>query len=286
MVRTGNLSVEQLHRIRANGCTKKDRELAYYLSSLYLLLDAKEAANEVLSGIKPGAEMCRYFAVLQHCYAQALPMPGLNLKQEQALANITAKCRPESHLLQRIEQAGGFSVVGNAPVGRVVSKRNDLCTFYFNHYLKNAAIEGIASVHVVTPSWRDLSGVRSDALLISGNAIFHRRSRVWERFHQMGCVNAIYTVPVPYWAELFAALSASPTAGLLVLHWLSKLVGANRSGPALAGHVAGFSPDKPSANHNYNREKLSPRHNWVLEPQLVERIVESLRHDCRFQAAA
>lgn len=278
MARSGNYSSEVLGQIRESRNLRKERELRYYLASLYLLIDQIESANELLESLKAGEEMKRYYALLNHCRKFALPMPSLNHRQEQALLNIDGRLRVGSSLAHRIEQAGGFSIVGNAPMSQPLSARDDLCTFYFNDYRKNPAIDSIASVHVVTPSWRDFSVVESDALLLSGNNILFRRSRVWERFDQVGCVAAIYTAPRALWASLTVTLGASPTAGLLVLNWVNDLLHTDDlTGKKLEGHVEGFSCVKPHTNHVYNNEKLSSTHNWDLEPQLAESLVYSLR---------
>lgn len=277
MAQSGDFNSEGLGHIRESRDLHKERELRYYLASLYLLLNQVEAADELLGGHKAGDEMKRYCGLLNHCRRHALPMPSLTVRQEQALANIEERLRQESSLAHRIEQAGGVSVVGNAPASQLLSQRNDLCTFYFNGYRKNPAIEGIASVHVVTPSWRDYSGIESDALLLSGNNIFYRRSRVWERFVQVGCIAAIYTSPRVLWASLSSTLGASPSAGLLTLSWVNEMLrSGDLAGRRLDSHVEGFSLVKPDINHNYNSQTLSARHNWDLEPQLAAALVTSL----------
>lgn len=288
MAQTGDYTLNQLEAIRLNTELRKDRELTYSLSSLYLQLGQIETVDDLLRGHSPGAEMKRYFSVLRYSANQCLPMPQLSRRQELALGNIDDRLRGQQGLIHRVEQAGGFSVVGNAPTTVVLSARDDLCTFYFNAYGRNPGINGVASVHVVSPSWKNFADIESDAVLLSGNSIFHRRSKVWERFAQIGCINSIYLAPREVWVTLYSTLGGSPTAGLLVLSWLSTLLrSGNLNASNLDGHVAGFSLQTPAVNHSFNSDSLSARHNWALEPQLVEQTLYRLRHRIdNFQCAS
>jgi len=279
MARTGEYNCYQLDQVLASGVVKKDRELQYALASLYMQLRIDDVAVDLLKRCGVGREMKHYFAVLNYAHNHSLAIPSLTAKQEHALRNINDRLRCHNSLIHRIEQAGGFSVVGNAPDDSPGSSYDGLCTFYFNHYRKNPSLEGVASVHVVTPSWTDFSNIQSDAVLLSGNSIFHRRSSVWERFTKTGCISSIYTVPREVWAGLYTALGTSPSAGLLVLSWLSELLRSEElEAKSLQGHVNGFSLNSPTVNHSFDNAVLSSAHNWTLEPQMVEQVINRLRY--------
>ncbi len=275
IARNGRVTLAELDQIRLGNGVRKERELLYYLASLYLLINEDHIAGELLAGVRAGSAMKRYFAVLNHCRRQSLPMPGLSRRQQQTLDCLDNRLSGQPDLVAHINRSGGFSVVGNAPVAHVPEHRENLCTFYFNQYQKNSAIRGVASVHVVTPSWQNYTHVQSEAVMLSGNSIFHRRSRVWERFADATHIAAIYTPPATLWADLSVKLGTSPTAGLLLLTWVENLVDSgvlNKDG--LQGYIDGFSVTRPLVNHSYDDEAVSSRHNWALEPDLVCGVIE------------
>ncbi|MEM7260219.1 MAG: hypothetical protein AAF404_22840, partial [Pseudomonadota bacterium] len=111
-------------------------------------------------------------------------------------------------------------------------------------------------------------------------SIFNRRSRVWERFAAIGNFKEIYTLPGSLWAQWYATLNTSPTAGLLTLGWIARgLQSGALDGLQLRGYVAGFSTVTPLGNHSFDNEKLSERHNWDQEPGHVVRILRQLDAD-------
>lgn len=274
---SGAFSRTQLDRIRTSRSVAKERELRYYLASLYLSLGEHDAACELLPKASAARAMKRYCAVLSLARHNNLPIPVLSTNQELAVGNIESRLQSHRVLIAKVQQAGGFAVVGNAPAGQCHQSFDGLCTFYFNHYLRNPAIAGTASVHVVTPAWQEISGISSETLLLTGHSIFHRRSRVWERFSHTGAIREIVTVPRALWASWCNTLSASPTAGLLVLDWLSGALNSGElHGQQLQGYVAGFSTDTPVNNHSFDSEKLSARHNWALEPRCISQVIDQL----------
>jgi|GEM_PF-7116748 len=149
---------------------------------------------------------------------------------------------------------------------------------YFNDYKKNTRISSNATIHVVTPSWDMQGGSSSSALCITGNDIFYRRSRVWQRFISNRDCKSLYTLPKSLWASLYRELGTSPSAGLLILALMADI--SARHPHKLSGYVAGFSSGRPATNHQYDSTPASKRHNWEHETIIRKRIVEKLRQCC------
>ena len=288
---SGNFNVEQLELIEAQAELTRNKTLRYYLASLYLQLDETSRAHDLLAGSgRASREMKRYFSVLSHSRRHGLPFPKLDKDEESCIDYLDGVISSAQKMFdQYVIGYHGFSIVGNAPGDGSGIPVSDHARFYFNDYQKNTRIEDNASVHVVTPSWRQDTVARSDALCISGNNIFHRRSKVWKKFIHQKHFKAIYTLPRSLWSQLCTELDSKPSAGILMLTFIAESISlasendtsGSRLGSGLKGYIAGFSnDDKSGVNHSYDQEPASSRHNWSSEARLFNQNVGLLREYC------
>jgi len=85
-------------------------------------------------------------------------------------------------------------------------------------------------------------------------------------------------VPKFLWQALYAELGTSPSAGLLIVGLVADIVARNPQ--AFSGYIAGFSFGLPVANHDYDSEPPSKRHNWSGEAVILERLLGELEKNC------
>ena len=277
---SGDFDGDLLDQLRAIPEIPKVRPAVYYLASLYLQLGDETAARALLSsrsGVSPA--MKKFYQVLSFCRRSKLPMPKLNAAEERCIDYLDVAVNPLSSAIEeKLLVAGGFSIVGNAPGAALKNLPADWCRFYFNSYLKNSRISDVASVHVVTPSWLPDETVKASRLCITGNSIFHRKSRVWRKFIANEVHPSIYTVPRSLWRSLYAELETSPSAGLLIVSMVAEF--AVRNPNAFSGHIAGFTFGEMSSNHDYDTEPASERHNWQGEAVILRRLIAELEDNC------
>ena len=262
--------------------------LMYYLASLYLQLgETAKAGDLVKIAGRASSEMKWFMMLMLYCRGSGLPCPRLNRNDEQCLeylqetySGVVGANSPrsgniaDSGLTHLFESKSEFAVIGNAPsdvmdANHQILLSEDCLSICFNNYFLNPRIEGEAVVHVVTPSWRSAEQAYGRHLIITGNAIFHRRSKVWRRFTGRLSYAGIHTVPRGIWSSLVEQLGASPSAGLLLLSCLENHLDI-KDKDAL---VAGFSDVEPVQNHSYDREPVSAAHNWVAEVQMRRQIL-------------
>ncbi len=282
LARTGEFDVDALNGIRSHKLARATPELRYYLASLYLQINEAASARELLTNLPARACMIWYFSVLKFCCENTLALPRLSAEQTLCIDYLSRVIdNNPSSMARLVQEHAGFSVVGNAPGDGPVTHRGDYCSFYFNDYACNDRIVGEASVHVVTPSWEVSRKYVSESLCISGNNIFHRRSRVWQKFCGYNEYRSIYTFPRTLWASLSLELNASPSAGLLMLEYLNHAFKFQQLPiGVIDGLVAGFSEGVPVVNHQYNKEPASKRHNWEMESLIRKRCIDQLKRHC------
>jgi len=78
----------------------------------------------------------------------------------------------------------------------------------------------------------------------------------------------VLTVPLETWKNLVSVLQAPPSAGVLLIAWLSELINHQRLS------IIGFqtSPIVQSSYHFNKKHKASSRHNWKKEAQLLKKL--------------
>lgn len=274
----GDFDKELLDHLRISAERAKSRVVVYYLASLYLQLGEESVAHGLLASLRgASSSMKKFFHVLSYCYRLQLPVPKLTAQELSCIDYLDRSISSVKEVEQQVLDKGGFSIVGNAP-GAVRAGLPDACKFYFNSYQRNSSIKGKATIHVVTPSWKAPDTDHSSCLCITGNSIFHRKSRVWQKFINEGNYPAIYTVPRALWRSLRVELGTSPSAGLLIVALVAEI--AARHPQVLKGHVAGFSFSEPDVNHEYDSEPASARHNWTAEAVALRRFIEVLEKNC------
>ena len=271
--------------------------LKYYLASLYLQLGEADKVDALLNTTGMASSEMKWFAMLMlYCRYRELPLPRLKRSDDQCLdylqekylsfKNPAAFQSEQSSVKQftcLLQSKKYFAVIGNAPVSTTDTDSrfqltDDCLSVCFNNYHLNPRIEGQAFVHVVTPSWRSGGQWRSGGrvhgkhLIITGNSIFHRRSKVWRRFSDQPRYTRIHTVPREIWSSLVEKLGASPSAGLLLLSYFVRHLDINDKD----GLVAGFSEDIPVQNHSYDSDPVSLAHNWIAEAAMRGKILQSI----------
>lgn len=279
LAKTGDYDIGHLNKIRQSSELHCCKETVYYLASLYLSLKEHSVANDLLSGFDSASTaMKKYFHVLLYSRIHNLPVPKLTKEENSCLEYLQATVNPAGDSFESaVLNKGQFSLVGNAP-GSPCQYSHEGLRIYFNSYTSNCRITEKAELHVITPSWdTDLTN-NADVLCITGNDIFYRRSRVWQKFINNRNHTAIYTVPRQIWSTLYKELTTSPSAGLLLLYWIENI--SARNPQTLSGYVAGFSSDNTLINHDYDAEAASRHHNWEAERIIRERIINSLRRSC------
>lgn len=276
---TAEYDTKLLDQFRNSNTVYRSRETVYYLASLYLHVGNTSAADELLSRFDTASVvMKRFFHVLAYSLRCHLPVPKLSTQEVRCVRFLEGKINPESDTLeQSVLKSGGFSVVGNAPGASFMSPHIGT-RFYFNSYANNRRISEDASIHVVTPSWNKKLTRNAGAICITGNDIFYRRSRVWQKFKNDYNYNAIFTVPANLWNSLYNELSTSPSAGLLILGMMNSI--AEKYPGRLSGYVAGFSSGMPEVNHQYDAVPASIRHDWEAEAVVRERLLYALNSSC------
>jgi hypothetical protein len=272
----------------------------YGLASLYLQLGDVDQANDVLTACgKPTRAMNWYAMLMLHCRTTGRPYPSLSTADEKCLDILQQRYTGidsvqsdgmSSGLLNLFKTNGGFAVLGNAPAPQTAGQSadneeqvfpvTDDVVIGFNNYHLNKRITVVPKVHVVTPSVTPPSSSSDqDAdrhLIITGNAIFYRRSKVWRRFGTTS-YRAIHTFPRALWSSLHDQLQASPSAGLLMLACIDRYVDVTDK----SGLIGGFSESVPVTNHSFDREPVSDAHNWPAELGLRKRILENLQQGAK-----
>lgn len=279
MAASGDFDKERLDHIRVSVGSARNRVVVYYLASLYLQLGEDLVAWELISELDgASSSMKKFFHVLSFCHRSNLPVPKLTVQEKSCIDYLDRAINPEhASVEQQILEKGSFSIVGNSPGGEWTALP-EACKFYFNSYRRNSSIKCNATIHVVTPSWKAHDTDHHSLLCITGNSIFHRKSRVWQKFIAAENYPAIYTVPRSLWRSLRVELGASPSAGLLIVALVAEI--SARHPQVLTGHVAGFSFANAGVNHDYDSEPASKRHNWSAEAVVLHRLMEELEKHC------
>ncbi len=251
------------------------KPLVYYLASLYLQLNHHGAATDLLASVGVASSDMKWFAaVMIHAMTYSLALPKLTQRERLCLVFLQQHLlTSEQSMARLVSDCDQVAVVGNAPGQRFVGFPDNTCSFYFNNYARNPRIVGEPLVHVVTPSWKVIRPLSGQHLCITGNSIFHRRSKVWRRFLDRPAYSGIHTLPQPLWRDLHTELQAPPSAGATVLCYLARY--ANLNGKRIC--VGGFSEDAAGVNHSYDRVPLSARHNWSRESILRGGWLKSIR---------
>ena len=282
MARSGSFNVHQLDAFSNAHDVNAAPDVRYALASLYLQLNERQRALDLLAAQPVRREMKWYFAVLAFSFNNQLPVPALTAQESDCISYLSAAINPAGNtVFDHITRYNGFSVIGNAPGNHAFENLQNLCAFYFNDYRLNPRIKGNATVHVVTPSYPIEQLASAKALLITGNSIFHRRSLVWQKFLTQRSYDAIYTLPRTQWDGLSQTLDSSPSAGLLILDWLANELNSGAlKEHLLSGIVGGFSAGLPARNHTYDKVPASGRHNWAAEAEVKKRCMALLRQHC------
>lgn len=277
---SGDFDLPLLDQLRELPEITGSRMAVYYLASLYLQSDEESAARQILLSLNGSSSvMKKFYRVLSCSRRNNLAVPELSTVEKSCIEYLDAAVNPPANSIEhQLSEAGGFSIVGNAPGTTVKNTPDEWCRFYFNSYLKNPAITDRASIHVVTPSWQTDETESDSSLCITGNSIFHRRSHVWRKFIDKKDHPAIYTVPRSLWRSLYLELGTSPSAGLLIAGLLAEITA--RKPQTLSGYIAGFSFGISGSNHEYDAEPASSRHNWTGEAVVLKRLIGELENNC------
>lgn len=123
-------------------------------------------------------------------------------------------------------------------------------------------------VWVVSPAYRGPipSGIRW--VLVTGPDMRYRLQDWSMVMPLLAADRPVITFPLEIWRQLVGSLQAPPSAGMLTLAWLSRLL----AGPWSSLHVAGIGTGLSVAGryHRTNKQQsAASRHNWIAEQSLV-----------------
>ncbi|MCP5279516.1 MAG: glycosyltransferase family 29 protein [Thiobacillus sp.] len=148
------------------------------------------------------------------------------------------------------------------------------CVVRFNQYRGPGS--DLADLGERTDVWVRMPGVareqidfRGGWVVISGPDLRYRLSN-WHAARDLLERNVpMLTVPLDVWRDLVAELAAPPSAGLLFLAWLRRLLPHGLRGVGLAGFQR--ASDKEGAYHHaVVGKQAGHRHDWPLERALLE----------------
>jgi len=277
---TGHFDIELLHSIRARSGNKTSKSLRYYLASLYLQLGDTSSADTLLDvGLSASGVMKKFCNVLIYSKQRGYPVPSLSTEEGNCL-DYLGRVLGSISFASMVSQYSGILICGNAPGDKRVECPDTWCKLYFNDYLENPRISDAATVHVITPSWSNLSAASSNYLLITGNDIFYRRSNVWKRFIDYQHFQSIFTVPRTLWADMYSSLGSPPSAGLLMLSYVESLLNQGVIAADMPIKIAGYSNNQSGVNHSYDSVPASERHNWNEEKVVFEYLLNELTNRC------
>jgi len=280
LARAGHFDAELLHSIRARSENRTSKSLRYYLASLYLQLGDTSSADALLDiSVSASSAMKRFCNLLIYSRQCGYPIPSLSTDEGDCL-DYLERVLGSMPFASVASQHSGILICGNAPGDKPVECPDSWCKLYFNDYPDNPRIADIATVHVVTPSWKNLSSVSSNYLFITGNDIFYRRSNVWRRFIDCQHFHSIFTAPRALWADLYSRLGCPPSAGLLMLSYIESLFSQGVIAADMPVKVAGYSSNQTGVNHAYDSVPASERHNWAEEKVVFDHLINELTNRC------
>ncbi len=238
------------------------KHLLYYLASLYLQVGENDRVRQLLMSTGAASpEMSWFAALMLYARRNGFEIPIQNVDDEKCLEFLEQRLIDSaSAISEEIVANSSVAIIGNAPSANMSICADDDVSFCFNNYTCNQRITGTSVFHVVTPSWELGQSAGESRLFITGNNIFHRRSRVWRRFSDCQ-YQSVSCFPKELWSRLYLQLKAPPSAGLLMMSCLSEITFPDD----VAIVVTGFSESTPLVNHDYDRVPASSRHNWDEE---------------------
>lgn len=244
--------------------------LHFQLASLFLQIDEHEQVMRLLSDADSDSEEITWFAALMlFARANGHAVPLSDHSDQACLEYLDSRLSDTCVSFDSVFQHGErFAVVGNAP-GEGLDFEASTNLIYFNDYQKNPRLSGEPKIHVVTPSWDIAASTGGSHLFVTGNSIFHRRSRVWRKFSHCPDYQSIACFPRELWTRLYGLLKAPPSAGLLMICFLAE----QRSIIQSPVSIEGFSNGRPLVNHEFDRVPPSARHNWEQEYILREQAI-------------
>lgn len=173
---------------------------------------------------------------------------------------------------------GGLCVVGNAAVlkGLALGPVVDACAgvVRFNRFGTSAELQPDVGqrtdVWVVSPGYQGPAPRGVSWVVMSGPDVRYRLQDWGTVLPLLEAGVPVLTVPLAVWRELVAVLQAPPSAGVLMLGWLSSMGGAGWGGLHSVGIGSGLTGD--GRYHMVGPWKAaSSRHHWPAEQRLVAR---------------
>lgn len=269
--------LNEFHQIADAHGLIAEKNTAYYLASLYLQTGDVDRAEELLSSTRSPSNAMRWYAALMiFADANGYDLPLRTRREHSCLDYLKERlAEPEFVVDCVLKSQCDVAIVGNAPGPPLGPEAAKMSSIFFNDYQKNQRLTNNPAIHVVTPSWDFQTADSGRHLFITGNNIFHRRSQVWRRFKSLPHYETISCFPKEIWSSLYQKLEAPPSAGLLMIDYLSRLP----AGSPTSLVVAGFSRGRPQKNHDFDNVPASARHNWHAETLLRSEAIERLVHN-------
>lgn len=210
--------------------------------------------------------------------AQAAVLPGVAeiLGQAHALADAAARSQFEEWVHAHITD--GHCLVGNAAslAGRGLGAQIDRAgaVWRFNQWQGGQAVAADVGtrcdVWVLSPALQDAPMPPGLRWAVVSGPDMRFQGRFWPLAQRLQAAGVgVLTVPLPAWRAAVQALQAPPSAGVLMLAWLSRLTGGWQG---ISGLGIGQGLSTPGAYH-LARPGARPgsRHDWAAEAALVAR---------------
>ncbi len=141
----------------------------------------------------------------------------------------------------------------------------------FNNYCSDEQCGKNINVWVKSPNFYEpdkLLNVNVGWTIISGPDICYTMSD-WSRV-KLTLENGgkVLTPPLELWQELVGILKAPPSAGLLIIMWITQITG-KLDGLSVAGFQSFSDDEQEQYHHSSSTHKAGARHNWQEEKKLL-----------------
>ncbi len=172
-------------------------------------------------------------------------------------------------------QKDGICIVGNSSKLRGAKLGNKIdehgLIIRFNHCWGNDTMHldtGMSlDIWVTAPDYREKTEAKAKWIVVSGPDMLYREAK-WERVkHAIDRGVYVLTVPLEIWKELVTVLQAPPSAGLLTLLWIKKILG---DWEAVSCAGVDLTIDNNHYHHAISKHKAVKRHHWQKEKDLLQ----------------
>lgn len=177
------------------------------------------------------------------------------------------------------ENSSSICVVGNAgsllnkSVGELIDKH--AVVIRFNNYCFDESLQKQCGKNidlwVKSPDFHEpekLLDIDVGWTIISGPDVCYTMSD-WSRVKlTLEKSGKVLTPPLELWQDLVKILKAPPSAGLLIIMWVTQITG-KLDGLSVAGFQSFSDDEQGQYHHSSSTHKAGARHNWQAEKKLL-----------------